>query len=58
MLASDGYPILKATLQESEESLARHLADDPQNIKEYVATKGLVEGNLSFDDRAYVRLTI
>ncbi len=58
VLASDGYPILKATLQESEESLARHLADDPQNIKEYVATKGLVEGNLSFDDRAYVRLTI
>jgi hypothetical protein len=27
-------------------------------ITDFVATKGLVEGNLSFDDRAYVSLNI
>lgn len=30
----------------------------PQNITDFVATKGLVEGNVSFDDRAYVSLNI
>ena len=58
VLASDGYPTLLPTLGESEEALAKQLADDPQNIRSFVATKGLVEGNRSFDDRAYVRLTI
>lgn len=55
VLASDGYPFLKPTLQESEDALANQLVHDPQNIKTFIATKGLVEGNLSFDDRAYVR---
>lgn len=58
VLASDGYPTLLPTLHESEEALAKHLATDPQNITDFVATKGLVEGNLSFDDRAYVSLNI
>ena len=58
VLASDGYPTLLPTLKESEEALAKHLADDPQNIGEFVATKGLVEGNVSFDDRAYIKLTL
>lgn len=58
VLASDGYPTLLTTLKESEEALAKHLADDPQNIGEFVATKGLVEGNVSFDDRAYIKLTL
>lgn len=58
VLASDGYPTLLPTLGESEEALAKQLADDPQNINSFVATKGLAEGNRSFDDRAYVRLTI
>ena len=58
VLASDGYPTLLPTLRESEEALAKHLATDPQNITDFVATKGLVEGNASFDDRAYVSLNI
>ncbi len=58
VLASDGYPTLMPTLHESEEALAQHLTDDPQNITDFIATKGLVEGNVSFDDRAYIKLTI
>ena len=58
VLASDGYPTLLPTLSESEEALAQHLTEDPQNIGDFVATKGLVEGNISFDDRAYIKLTL
>lgn len=58
VLASDGYPTLLPTLRDTEKALAKQLADDPQNIRSFVATKGLVEGNKSFDDRAYVRLTV
>ena len=55
VLASDGYPFLKPTLAESEEALANQIANDPQNISCFIATKGLVEGNKSFDDRTYIR---
>ncbi len=58
VLASDGYPFLKPTLAESEAALAEQLANDPQNIKTFIATKGIVEGNKSFDDRTYVRFRI
>ena len=58
VLASDGYPFLKPTLAESEEALANQLAHDPQNIKTFMATKGLVEGNKSFDDRTYIRFIV
>lgn len=55
VLASDGYPFLKPTLAESEEALANQIANDPQNISCFIATKGLVEGSKSFDDRTYIR---
>ena len=58
VLASDGYPFLKPTLSESEEALAHLIAHDPQCTHEFIATKGLVEGNKSFDDRTYVRFQI
>lgn len=58
VLASDGYPTLLPTLRDTEKALAKQLADDPQNIRSFVATKDLVEGNKSFDDRAYVRLMV
>ena len=58
ILASDGYPFLKPTLEESETALANQLAHDPQNIDTFIATKGLVDGNVSFDDRAYVRFKL
>lgn len=56
VLASDGYPFLYPTLKETETALSRLLHDDPLCINQYKATKGLVKGNLSFDDRAYIRL--
>lgn len=55
VLASDGYPFLQPTLAESEAALAEQLANDPQNIHTFIATKGVVEGNKSFDDRTYIR---
>lgn len=58
VLASDGYPFLKPTLSESEEALVHLLAHDPQCTHEFIATKGIVEGNKSFDDRTYIRFLI
>ena len=55
VLASDGYPFLEPTLAASEAALAEQIANDPQNIRSFIATKGIVEGNKSFDDRTYIR---
>lgn len=55
VLASDGYPFLMPTLAASEAALAEQIANDPQNIRSFIATKGIVEGNKSFDDRTYIR---
>ena len=55
VLASDGYPFLKPTLAASEAALAEQIANDPQNIRSFIATKGIVEGNKSYDDRTYIR---
>ena len=53
--ASEGYPFLEPTLAASEAALAEQIANDPQNIHSFIATKGIVEGNKSFDDRTYIR---
>ncbi len=58
ILASDGYPFLRSTLNESEDLLQNHLKEDPRNILSFKATKGLIKGNLSFDDRSYIRFSI
>ena len=58
ILASDGYPFLKPTLAASEAALAEQIANDPQNIHSFIATKGIVEGNKSFDDRTYIRFSV
>lgn len=58
VLASDGYPFLKNTLKESESLLEQQLKNDPQNIRTFIATKGLMPGNKSFDDRSYIRFFI
>ena len=55
VLASDGYPFLKPSLAASEAALAEQIANDPQNIHSFIATKGIVDGNKSFDDRTYIR---
>lgn len=57
VLASDGYPFLASTLEKSERKLAAQLSQDPFNIGSFKATKGLMRGNVSFDDRAYIRFS-
>ena len=58
VLASDGYPELKPTLEDSEKELATILATDPLCYKIYLSTKGLKKGNISFDDRTYIRFRL
>lgn len=58
VLASDGYPFLRPSLRESEAALLQQLTDDPFCIDSFVATKGVMLGNRSFDDRAYVRFRL
>lgn len=58
VLASDGYPFLHPTLAESEAALAHLLRHDPLCIDLYPAAKGLMRGNISFDDRSYIRFTV
>ncbi len=55
VLASDGYPVLKETLAESEAALKELIQKDPLCFRENKGTKGLVKGNDSFDDRTYIR---
>ena len=55
ILASDGYPHLYDTLEKSEKYLNDLVDKDPLCYKIFRSTKGLSKGNLSFDDRTYVR---
>lgn len=58
VLASDGYPVLCETLEESEALLKKELSENPLCYKNYKSTKGLNSENLSFDDRTYIKLEI
>ena len=63
IIASDGYPILRPTLAQSEAALEEQRQKDPLNIgnntaNPFMATKAFTEGYASFDDRSYVRFTI
>lgn len=55
VLASDGYPLLRPSLAQSERELRRLKREDPELISEYQSTKGFTPGNDSFDDRTYLR---
>lgn len=55
VLASDGYPILCHTLAKSEKKLQKILKDDPLLFRQHKSNKGMTAGNVSFDDRAYIR---
>ena len=57
VLATDGYPYLKPTLAQSEKILSEIIKEDPLLIGKYKATKGVMLGNRSFDDRCYVRFS-
>lgn len=56
VLATDGYPDLKPTLAESEQALAYILRNDPLCWHIFPSTKGISPGNLSFDDRTFLRI--
>lgn len=58
VLASDGYPYLEATLKESEARLREEIKNNPLCDGDFRSTKGLAEGNSSFDDRTYIRFKV
>ena len=62
ILCSDGYPVQKNTLLESEEVLDSILEEDPlligKNPFGYRATKAYKEGADSFDDRAWIKFIV
>lgn len=56
ILASDGYPVLLDSLEASENALREILNNDPLLFREVKSTKGMITGQISFDDRAYVKV--
>ena len=58
VLASDGYPKLFRDLASTEAYLERVIREDPLFIRLHPATKGVLAGNVSFDDRTYVRFRV
>jgi glycerophosphoryl diester phosphodiesterase len=58
VMASDGYPFLCPTLDQSEQKLAWQKENDPLNISQFKATKAFYKGNNSFDDRSYIRFKV
>lgn len=58
VLASDGYPYVKDSLEESERMLQKVLTEDPLCFRLYKSAKGLKKGNLSFDDRTYLKFKV
>lgn len=56
VLASDGYPMLFDTWQPTEAYLQQVLQSDPLCIAANAATKCLMAGNVSFDDRCYLHI--
>ncbi|KFI88284.1 MULTISPECIES: hypothetical protein [Bifidobacterium] len=58
VLASDGFPLLKPTLADSEAALQRLKVEDPALISEYRSTKGFTPGYDSFDDCTYLRFVV
>ena len=55
VLASDGYPFLKPTLEQSEDALRLVREQDPLCMGLFKSTKGFRSDQISFDDRAYIR---
>lgn len=57
-LGSDGYPRIFGTLEETEAELARLLEIDPLCIEENMGPKGKAKGQVSYDDRSYIRVKV
>lgn len=58
ILASDGYPILRSNLNECEKQLNYIKQNDPMCFRLYRSTKGIKQGNVSFDDRAFCKFIV
>ena len=59
VLASDGYPFLHPTLEDSEKALLQQRQQDPLNIgPDFQATKAFHPDFNSFDDRTYIRFEV
>lgn len=55
VLASDGYPRLEASLEESELFIEKIKKEDPLCIDFYKAGAGFTNGKSAIDDRAYIK---
>lgn len=58
VMATDGYPRLFASIEETEDYLQKALKTDPMCIDILRSTKGISQGNVSFDDRTYVSFKV
>lgn len=58
VITTDGYPEPAMTLAETEDLLADRLRRDPLMIEDPPETKGRRVGANSFDDRAYIRISL
>ncbi len=58
VLASDGYPEIFLSLEESENHLLHLTEKDPLCIHEILSPKGKYPGQISYDDRAYIRFRL
>lgn len=58
VMATDGYPRLFDSIEETEEYLRKVLEQDPMCINILQRTKGVAEGNDSFDDRTYISFKV
>lgn len=56
VIASDGYPFIGETLAASESQLALLLDKDPWCVAELAGTKGILPGQVGYDDRDYLRV--
>ena len=56
VLASDGFPILRPTLEETLEELEKIKREDPLMFRIHKSTKGVKKGANSFDDCCYLKL--
>jgi hypothetical protein len=55
VIASDGYPEIFMTLKETENYLAKVIAEDPLCYKTNPQPKGVLKGQISYDDKSYIR---
>ncbi len=56
IITSDGYPIVKDTLEASEAALRKLLVEDPLLIGTHPQPKGIKPGLDSFDDRSWLKI--